>query len=143
SSFGGLRVGVGTTVGSDSVVWQPFASAGVVHEFQGGVTSSLTSNFSAIGLGVLPTLNSTVSTSGLGTYGQFGLGIAAQAKDTGWVGYFRGDYRAGDNIEGRSVNGGLRYQFAPDSAGGQTPVLPCAAGYKALPPPAPYGLNGF
>src|SRR5262249_56000651 len=136
STVGGVGVRGGTGVACDSVGGQAFGSAGVVHEFQGGVTSSLTSNFSAIGLGVLPTLNSTVSTSGLGTYGQFGLGIAAQAKDTGWVGYFRGDYRAGDNIEGWSVNGGLRYQFAPDPAGGQAPVFASAAGFQALPPQA-------
>ena len=143
STLGRLSVRIGTTVASDRVVWQPFASASVVHEFHGGVTSSLTSNFSAIGLGGLPTLNSTVSTSGLGTYGQFGLGIAAQARDTGWVGYFRGDYRAGDNIEGWSVNGGLRYQFAPDSTGGQAPVFASAAVYKARPPQPAYNWNGF
>lgn len=113
STLGRVSARVGTTVTSSDVIWQPFASAGVFHEFQGGVTSSLRSNFSVINLS-LPTLSSTVSTSGVGTYGQFGLGVALRAVDTNWVGYLRADYRTGDSIEGWSLNGGLRYQFAPD-----------------------------
>src|SRR5215831_4905879 len=72
STLGRLSVRVGTTVTSGNVVWQPFASASVFHEFQGGVTSSLTSNFGALNI-ALPTLSSTVSTGSIGTYGQFGL----------------------------------------------------------------------
>src|SRR5215471_7316189 len=102
STLGRLSVRVGTTVTSGNVVWQPFASASVFHEFQGGVTSSLTSNFGALNI-ALPTLSSTVSTGSIGTYGQFGLGVAAQVVDTGWVSYLRGDYRTGDNIEGWSI----------------------------------------
>jgi hypothetical protein len=117
STLGRLSVRVGTTVTSGNVVWQPFASASVFHEFEGGVTSNLVSNFSAIGVGA-PTLSSTVSTSSLGTYGQFGVGVAARFVNTGWVSYLRGDYRTGDNIEGWSVNGGLRYQFAPTRRSG-------------------------
>jgi opacity protein-like surface antigen len=143
STLGRLSVRVGTTVSSGNVVWQPFASASVFHEFEGGVTSSLASNFSAISLG-LPTLSSTVSTSSLGTYGQFGLGIAAQVVDTGWVGYLRGDYRTGDNIEGWSVNGGLRYQFAPDPAvRGAGPLIAKAPIYKAPSALAAYNWTGF
>jgi opacity protein-like surface antigen len=106
-------VRVGTTVSSGSVLWQPFASASVFHEFQGGVTSSLTTNFSSIGV-PLPTLSSTVLTDSLGTYGQFGLGIAAQWSNTGWLSYLRVDYRTGEYIDGWSANGGLRYQFSPE-----------------------------
>ena len=118
STLGRLSVRVGTTVMSGNMVWQPFASASVFHEFQGRVTSSLTSNFAAIGpaFAPLPTLSSTVATSSLGTYGQFGLGITAQMMNTSWISYLRGDYRTGDNIEGWSINGGLRYQFVPDPA---------------------------
>src|SRR5215468_10388144 len=39
STLGRLSVRVGTTVASDGMVWQPFASASVIHEFQGGATS--------------------------------------------------------------------------------------------------------
>src|SRR5215813_14248601 len=117
STLGRLGARVGTSVTLSNVVLWPFASAGVFHEFQGGATSSLASNFPAIGAN-LPPLSSTVSVGSVGTYGQFGLGAAAQIVNTGWVSYLRGDYRTGDNIEGWSVNGGLRYQFVPDPGAG-------------------------
>jgi outer membrane autotransporter protein len=113
STLGRLSVRVGTTVTSGSVVWQPFASASIVREFQGGATSSLSSNSAAMNSSFL-NFSSTVSTSSFGTFGQFGVGAAAKVVSTGWVGYLRGDYRRGDYIEGWSVNGGLRYQFAQD-----------------------------
>jgi opacity protein-like surface antigen len=141
STLGRLSVRVGTTAMSGNVVWQPFASASVFHEFQGGVTSSLTSNFSAIGVG-LPTLSSTVSTGSLGTYGQFGLGVAAQVVNTGWVSYLRGDYRRGDNIEGWSVNGGLRYQFVPDPIVGGRAIAKAPI-YKAPAAQPVYNWSGF
>src|SRR5260370_39138350 len=124
------------------MVWQPFASAGVFHELRGAVTSSLTSNFSALGAAFapLPTLSSTVATSGLGTYGQFGLGIAAQLVNTAWVSYLRADYRTGDNIVGWSVNGGLRYQFVPDPASNF--LVSKALAYKAPTVPAAQDCGG-
>jgi opacity protein-like surface antigen len=140
STLGRLSMLVGTTVTSGSLVLQPFASASVFHEFQGSITSSLTSNFSAIGVS-LPTLNSTVSTTSLGTYGQFGLGITARVVDTAWVGYLRGDYRRGDDVEGWSVNGGLRYQFVPAPVVGAPAKAPFF--YKASPTDAGYNWNGF
>jgi opacity protein-like surface antigen len=144
STLGRLSVRVGTTVTSSNMVWQPFVSASVFHEFQGGVTSGLASSFSALGppLAALPTLSSTVSTGSLGTYGQFGAGIAAQVLNTGWVSYLRGDYRIGDNIEGWSINGGLRYTFGPDPAS-TGPALAKAAIYKAPAAPAAYNWNGL
>jgi opacity protein-like surface antigen len=142
--LGRFSVRAGTSVTSGGVVWQPFASASVFHEFRGGVTSSLNSNFSALGpaFAALPALSSTVTTSGLGTYGQFGLGIAAQLVDTVWIGYLRGDYRTGDNIEGWSVNGGVRYQLVPDPAAGR-PLIVKAPIYKAPAEPAVYNWTGF
>jgi opacity protein-like surface antigen len=138
STLGRLSVRAGTAFTSGNVVWQPFASASVFHDFQGRAVGSLTTNFSSIGV-PYPTLHSDVSTSSLGTYGQFGLGVAARVVDTGWVGYLRGDYRTGDNIEGWSVNGGVRYQFSPDATtGGRTPVIA-----KAPPAQAVYNWNGF
>jgi len=144
STLGRLSMRVGTTVTSGNVVWQPFASASVFHEFQGGATSSLTSNFSTLGapFASLPTLSSTVTTSSLGTYGQFGLGLSAQFLNTGWVSYLRGDYRTGDNIEGWSINGGLRYQFVPDSAATGL-VVAKAPIYKAPAVSAVYNWAGF
>jgi opacity protein-like surface antigen len=143
STLGRLSARVGTTVPLGNVVWQPFASASVFHEFEGGVTSSLTSNFSAISA-PLPTLSSTVSTSSLGTYGQFGLGIAMQSIDIGWVGYLRADYRTGENVEGWSVNGGLRYQFVPVPAvRGSEPLIAKAPIDKAAPAQAAYNWTGL
>jgi opacity protein-like surface antigen len=135
STLGRLGLRAGTTVRSGDTVLQPFASIGVFHDFQGVVTSRLASNFSAIGMPA-ETYSSTISTAGIGTYGQFGLGVAAQMVDTGWVGYLRGDYRKGDNIEGWTLNGGLRYQFVPD--------LPAKAPvYKAASSQAPYNWTGW
>jgi outer membrane autotransporter protein len=136
STLGRVGVRVGTSVESGNVVLQPFASASIFHEFQGGVTASLKSDFSAIGLG-LPTLSSGVSTSNLGTYGQFGLGIMAQVMDTGWLSYLRIDYRTGDNIEGWSATGSLRYQFVPDPMTGKGKREPVIA------MPAAYDWTGF
>src|SRR5262249_51551649 len=113
STLGRLSVRVGTSTMLGPLVLQPFASASVFHEFEGGVSSSLASDFSAINVPA-PTLSSTVSVTGPKTYGQFGLGAAAQVLDTSWVGYLRADYRTGDHIEGWSVNGGVRYQFVSD-----------------------------
>jgi opacity protein-like surface antigen len=141
STLGRLSVRVGTTVTSGNVVWQPFVSASVFHEFQGGAVGSLTTDFSAIHANA-PTLFSTVSSSSLGTYGQFGAGVAARIVGTGWVTYLRGDYRTGDNIEGWSINGGLRYTFGSDPAT-TGPALAKAPIYKAPPAPAAYNWNGF
>jgi len=114
------------------VVLQPFASASVFHEFQGGVSSSLAS------FALDPPLSSTVSVTGPKTYGQFGLGAAAQVLDTSWIGYLRADYRTGDHIEGWSVNGGVRYQFVSDP---RQPIIAKAPIYKA--PAAVYQWTGF
>ena len=59
----------------------------------------------------------TRSEGGVGTYGQFALGTAAVLGNSGWLGYARTDYRIGDNIDGWSVNTGLRYQFSPERRG--------------------------
>jgi opacity protein-like surface antigen len=144
SVVGRFGVRAGTSLTSGDVIWQPFASASVFHEFRGGVTSSLTSNFSALGAAFapLPALSSTVTTGGLGTYGQFGLGVAAQLVNTSWVGYLRGDYRTGDNIEGWSLSGGLRYQLVPDLAAAM-PFPAKAPVYKAAPRPAAYDWAGL
>ena len=144
SVLGRFSVRAGTSIVSGDVVWQPFASASVFHEFRGGVASSLTSNFSALGAGFagLPPLSSTVTTGGLGTYGQFGLGIAAQLVNSDLIGYLRGDYRTGDNIEGWSVNGGVRYQFVPDPAAARR-LIAKAPVYKAPAEGAVYNWAGF
>jgi len=68
----------------------------------------------------------------VGTYGQFALGTAAVFGNSGWLGYGRVDYRTGENIEGWSVTGGLRYQFTPGPSG---------RSIKDGPAPAVYAYN--
>jgi outer membrane immunogenic protein len=69
------------------------------------------------------------------------LGVSANVVNTGWLGYARVDYRNGENIEALSVNGGLRYQFAP------APQVTAAATrmfMKARPAVVPHqGWSGF
>ena len=132
SRLGRASVRVGTTFVSHKVSWQPFATASVFHEFSGDVTSTQEA------FGIPGIVDSTLTTTRVGTYGQFGLGLAGQIIDTGWLGYARVDYRTGDNIEGVSGNIGLRYQLSPD---------PVAKGsLKDGPPPIlsqVYNWTGF
>jgi len=118
STLGRLSLRGGTSIASGNMIWQPFAIASVYHEFEGTVSSSFDSGpATAQSLG--PVLASVapagrISSTTVGTYGQFGVGIAGQLVNTGLLGYVRADYRTGDNIEGYSVNGGVRYQFSPE-----------------------------
>jgi outer membrane autotransporter protein len=114
STLGRLSLRGGTTIVTDKVIWQPFAIASIYHEFEGSVTSSFNGNDAAIGTG-LPSFSGNISSTNIGTYGQFGIGVAGQVANTGLLGYIRGDYRTGDNIEGYSLNGGVRYQFSPET----------------------------
>jgi opacity protein-like surface antigen len=143
STLGRLGVRIGTSVTSSNMVVQPFAFANVFHEFQGRVTSNLASNYPAIN-SPFPPFSSTVSNNGLGTFSQVGLGVAVQAVNTGWVGYLRGDYRTGGNIEGWDVNGGLRYQFAPAPPAGEHRPMPAKAPtYQVSTARAAYNWTGL
>ena len=115
SVLGRASVSVGTTFAQGGVTWQPFFTASVYHEFAGDVTvrsEILNTNTNANGV-----VLTTRSEGGVGTYGQFALGTAAVLGNSGWLGYARTDYRIGDNIDGWSVNTGLRYQFSPERRG--------------------------
>jgi outer membrane autotransporter protein len=107
SSLGRAGVRIGTNMNVGKVALQPFVTASVWHEFQGDSTAMYTGSFAG-----LPT-SFQVSTSRLGTYGQYSAGAAAQLANTGWAGYARVDFREGSNIEGVGANGGLRYSFSP------------------------------
>jgi Autotransporter beta-domain len=116
SLLGRVGIRVGTSVQSGNIVYQPFATASVWNEFDGDVLSTFTvvlptcpGTLFGTGARACPTLG--IDTSRIGTYGQFGLGLAAQLLNTGWLGYVRADYRTGDNIQGWDLTGGLRYQF--------------------------------
>jgi opacity protein-like surface antigen len=132
SEIGRLSLRVGTTVNSGNIIWQPFGSASVFHEFAGNVTSSASSLPNAAFVGAVPiTIVGQNSTTRVGTYGQYSLGLAAQVVNTGWLGFVRVDYRNGDNIEGWTGNAGLRYQFTPEMIASVMPV-------KVKAPPHPY-----
>jgi len=122
SRIGRLSLRAGTTISTSNVVYQPFVSASVFHEFAGDVRSSYSYCPGCIEV-VAP--DGTISpaqysqqsrTSRVGTYGQFSAGVTAQIVDTGWLGFVRADYRTGGNIDGYAGNIGLRYQFTPDAA---------------------------
>jgi opacity protein-like surface antigen len=132
SEIGRLSLRVGTTVTSGNMIWQPFGSVSVFHEFAGNVSSSTTSlNAFTTVLGP-PTpllLTGTNSTTRVGTYGQYSLGLAGQVANTGWLGFVRVDYRNGNNIEGWTGNAGVRYQFTPEMIAA---IMPTKAPVKAL-----------
>jgi opacity protein-like surface antigen len=139
SEIGRLSLRVGTTIGSENITWQPFGTISVFHEFAGAASSSAQENGGAIGFfpcsGPPPTCVASFSTtqsttSRIGTYGQYSLGLAAAINNTGWLGFVRADYRNGNNIEGWAGNAGIRYQFTPDTIAA---VLPTKAPVKALP----------
>jgi outer membrane autotransporter protein len=109
SLLGRVGIRLGTTVQSGNIAFQPFATASVWNEFAGNATSSFTPSPACPAATNCFPLD--LSTSRIGTYGQFGIGLAAQVLDTGWLGYVRADYRTGENIQGWDLTGGLRYQF--------------------------------
>lgn len=118
STLGRASVTIGTTVdiANGSVIAQPFFTASVFHEFAGNVTASINAN--STNLGISPLLG-TITTAGqlsvsrVGTYEQFGLGSNFELADTGWRAYGRVDLRTGDNLQGVTISGGLRYSFTP------------------------------
>jgi opacity protein-like surface antigen len=135
SEIGRLSLRAGTTIASGNMIWQPFGSVSMFHEFAGNVTSTAASlpngAFAFVGPFTAPiTLTGTNSTTRVGTYGQYSLGLAAQVVNTGWLGFVRVDYRNGNNIEGWTGNAGLRYQFTPETLAAA--VMPTKAPVKAL-----------
>jgi opacity protein-like surface antigen len=128
SEIGRFSLRGGTTLTTANLILQPFASVSVFHEFAGNVTSSINS-LNASFLGVVPIqLTQATSTSRVGTYGQYSLGVAGQVANTGWLGFVRVDYRNGDNIDGWTGNAGIRYQFTPERI---VSVMPTKAPVKA------------
>ena len=125
------------------MIWSPFATLSVYHEFQGAVNSAFDGALVTAALGVPLGPSGNISSSNIGTYGQVGVGIAGQVANTGLLGYIRADYRDGEHINGYSVNGGIRYQFTPDLISpkpmyAKAPVLKAPAAFVA-----PYNWTGF
>jgi len=133
SALGRLSLRVAKSVETSNVIWQPFVTGSVIHEFAGNVVSNITtfSNMYKDPYGIPIPLNDTTTTSRVGTYGQYSVGLAAQFVNTGLVGYVRGDYRNGENIEGWGANAGLRYSFTPEKV---APVMSTKAVQSYSPP---------
>ncbi|MFL9826370.1 autotransporter domain-containing protein [Rhodoplanes sp. SY1] len=140
SELGRASLRIGTNIVTPTMALQPFVTGSVYHEFAGDVSTRITTN-PVLGLGV--PFTGTLTTDRVGTYGQISAGLAGQVLNTGWVGYARGDYRFGENIDGWTLNTGLRYQFSPE------PLQAALSGkglvYKAPPTPvaAPVIWRGF
>jgi hypothetical protein len=57
--------------------------------------NSAATSLNASAFGVIPiALTGTNSTTRVGAYGQYSLGLAAQLANTGWLGFVRVDYIA-------------------------------------------------
>lgn len=141
STIGRASAKVGTTVDAGNLILQPFGVASFFREFEGTANATFNSSFAAAGVSG-PSIAGTLFTTGIGNYGQFGVGVAGQIKDTGWLGYIRADYRTGDNINGWSVNGGVRYQFAPEMVAG-LPFITKGLPPEAVPVEPAYNWTGF
>jgi opacity protein-like surface antigen len=94
------------------IVAYPFLTASVFHEFEGTVTASVTTAGAFVAPGPVPLQSSgNITTSSIGTFGQFGIGSAFELANTGWLGYARIDCRTGEFIQGYSISAGLRYEI--------------------------------
>jgi opacity protein-like surface antigen len=159
SALGRVSLRVGTSFSTGNWILQPFVTVSGFREFEGNNSASLSINATSSGPiaavnpftggfvchnnngAIVPcTISGNLSSTNIGNYGQFGLGVVALIPNTGWLAYVRGDYRTGDHIDGWSMNGGLRYQL--------NPAHPVATGRSADVPGAPlpvaaYDWTGF
>jgi opacity protein-like surface antigen len=145
SEIGRLSVRAGKTIETPNVIWQPFFAASVFHEFAGNVVTNSTSLANTLfvnggGHQFPAQFSQQTSTSRVGTYGQYSLGVAAQLVNTGWLGFVRVDYRNGENVEGWTGNAGLRYQFTPEATAS---VMPAKAVKAPHAPIGPTNWTGF
>lgn len=152
STIGRASVRVGTSFVTDNWILQPFVTVSGYREFEGNNSATVGTNFPTAtqltginffcairGAQVPCFIAGNLSATNIGNYGQFGLGVVTVLPNTGWLGYVRADYRAGDHIDGWSMNGGVRYQFSP--------AHPVITGRSAEPSPvivpAAYNWTGF
>ena len=146
SQIGRATLRVGKVISTPTVNWQPFATVSVFREFAGDVVTNATSlpNSAALnvpGVGQIPiTINQQTTSSRVGTYGQYSLGIAGQIVNTGWLGFARVDYRNGDHVDGWIGNAGIRYQFTPETIAA---AMPTKIPVKARPVLTPVNWTGF
>ena len=141
SEIGRASLRVGKAIATPTVIWQPFASASVFHEFAGDVRSNYTSLNGQLVPAACPLrFNQATTTSRVGTYGQYSLGLAGQIVNTGWLGFVRVDYRNGEHIDGWTGNAGIRYQFTPETLAA---VMPTKAPKSPIPVIGVTNWTGF
>jgi outer membrane autotransporter protein len=97
-----VRVGKTFDV-ADRLVATPFIIGSILHEFENQLVQQF---FEPVGNIVIP-----IATSQVGTFWQYGVGIAASVPGTGTLGFVRFDGRVGENIQGWSLTGGARVSF--------------------------------
>jgi outer membrane autotransporter protein len=100
---GGVRVGTTVPV-ADNLILQPYGTLSAWHEFG----DNLNATFAQQG-----GLADVISLNRVGTFYQGGIGVTGQIPNTAFTGFVRGDFQFGDRVDGSSVVGGLRYNFAP------------------------------
>jgi opacity protein-like surface antigen len=126
------------------MILQPFASVNVYHDFSGDWSANYSSCPGCLFFFPNPNvrfpaqLTASINGTGVGTYGTYSLGVAGQIKNTGWLGYLRVDYTNGNNLEGWTGSGGIRYQFTPEAP---RPALITKAPVKAAPGPVNFPVN--
>jgi hypothetical protein len=106
SALGFIGTRIGTAFSTSSLAIQPYVTASLFHQFDGDINAQITcTNLCP------PNVGANASATQIGTFGQFGAGVATQILNTGLVSYVRGDYRVGDRYEAWTLSGGLRYTF--------------------------------
>jgi outer membrane autotransporter protein len=101
----GLRVGTVYPF-SDNLVVRPYVSGDFWHEFDGTTTTHF-NQLSSAGLSTL----SGISSTGVGTFGQFSIGFSTQSPKSGFTSFVQADFQTGSNIQGWGLTAGLRYSY--------------------------------
>ena len=101
SELGRVGARVGTAFTMNNIVWSPFATMSVWHEFENAATAQ-----ALVADAVIP-----VSTTRVGTFYQASGGLSFQLPSSGILGFVRGDGRWGENLQGWTVLGGGRATF--------------------------------
>ena len=130
----GLRFGTSFSFGGYN--WSPYVLGLVENEFE--KSSKATLSYGPADVDVY-----AMSTDRVGTFYQTSLGIAFQSQTSGLVGFARGDWQIGHNINGGGVVGGLRYTFGPGSAMAADLRTPVYTKASAMMPAGLYDWSGF
>ncbi|QXX75159.1 autotransporter domain-containing protein [Methylovirgula sp. HY1] len=117
NAIGRLSLRVGTTVDAGYMILQPFGTASFFREFEGEGNVTFGNTPVTLNGTFLPAnaVRGSLTTTGIGNYGEFGVGITGQIKNTGWLSFVSADYRTGDYIQGWNLNAGIRYLFEPET----------------------------